>query len=110
MMISKLNRVVCSTLVSAVLLGLCQASFAQDYILAARGSELEVAAVRRGEPLFKNVRIFDGKSPILSAPWDVLVRENIIERISQTPTAVDANADVHVIAAGGRVLMPGLID
>lgn len=39
-----------------------------------------------------------------------LVRGNIIERISLTPIAFDANADVRVIAAGGRVLMPGLID
>jgi imidazolonepropionase-like amidohydrolase len=110
MMISKLNRVVCSTLVSAVLLGLCQASFAQDYILAAPGSEPQVASSTHGATLFQNVRIFDGKSATLSAPSDVLVRGSIIERISQTPTAVDANADVHVIAAGGRVLMPGLID
>lgn len=46
----------------------------------------------------------------MSAPSNVLVRGNIIERISPAPIAVDANADVRVIAAGGRVLMPGLID
>jgi hypothetical protein len=37
--------------------------------------------------LFQNVRIFDGKSGTLSAPSSVLVRGNIIERISTTPLA-----------------------
>jgi imidazolonepropionase-like amidohydrolase len=40
----------------------------------------------------------------------VLVRGNTIERISVSPIAVERNADVRVIAANGRVLMPGLID
>jgi imidazolonepropionase-like amidohydrolase len=63
------------------------------------------------EPLatiFQNVRIFDGKSPALSAPSSVLVRGNKIERISAGPIAPDPNA--RVIDGGGRVLMPGLID
>ena len=58
--------------------------------------------------LFRNVRIFDGKSSALSAPADVLVQNNIIERISATPIA--AGQGVTVIAGGGRTLMPGLID
>jgi imidazolonepropionase-like amidohydrolase len=110
MMVSKLNCAVCPTLVSAVLLGLCQVSLAQDYMLAAPGSEPQVTSGSKGATLFQNVRIFDGKSTALSAPSNVLVKGNIIERISVTPIAVDANADVRVIAAGGRVLMPGLID
>jgi imidazolonepropionase-like amidohydrolase len=60
--------------------------------------------------LFENVRIFDGRSATLSAPSHVLVKGNIIERISAEPISVEANTDVRVIAAGGRVLMPGLID
>jgi imidazolonepropionase-like amidohydrolase len=40
----------------------------------------------------------------------VLVKGNIIERISVDPITVETNANVHVIAANGRVLMPGLID
>lgn len=60
--------------------------------------------------VFENVRIFDGKSPALSAPSNVLVRGNIIERIATTPIAVDRTADTRVIAGGGRVLMPGLSD
>ena len=38
-MISRLKSAVCPTLVSALLLGLCQASLAQEYILAAPGLE-----------------------------------------------------------------------
>ena len=60
--------------------------------------------------LFENVRIFDGNSSVLSAPSNVLVRGNVIERISPTPITVEGNADVRVVAAAGRVLMPGLID
>src|SRR5271156_3931219 len=61
-----------------------------------------------GATLFQNVRIFDGKGGALSAPSSVLVKGNIIERISTTPIAVEAG--VTVIAGNGRTLMPGLID
>ena len=44
----------------------------------------------------------------LSAPSNVLVKGNIIERISTTPIA--AEPGVAVVAGGGRTLMPGLID
>src|SRR5229473_7506707 len=60
--------------------------------------------------LFQNVRIFDGKSAALSAPSSVLVRGNIIEKILADPAATQAGADVRVINANGRVLMPGLIE
>ena len=60
--------------------------------------------------LFENVRIFDGRNATLSAPSRVLVRGNIIERISPAPIDVGGEANVQVISAGGRVLMPGLID
>ncbi|MGC1680482.1 MAG: amidohydrolase family protein [Pseudolabrys sp.] len=110
MMISRLKSAVCPTLVAALLLGLCPASLAQEYIQAAPGLEPQATSGSKGATLFQNVRIFDGKSAALSAPSNVLVRGNIIERISPAPIAVDANADVRVIAAGGRVLMPGLID
>ena len=57
--------------------------------------------------LFRDVRIFDGRSGRVSGPSDVLVRGNLIERIA-------ANQDVEpgatVIDGKGRVLMPGLID
>jgi imidazolonepropionase-like amidohydrolase len=61
-----------------------------------------------GATLFQNVRIFDGKAALLSAPSNVLIRGNIIERISTAPIAVEPG--VTVIAGNGRTLMPGLID
>jgi imidazolonepropionase-like amidohydrolase len=61
-----------------------------------------------GTTLFQNVRIFDGKNSSLSAPSSVLIKGNVIERISSAPIA--AEPGVTVIAGGGRTLMPGLID
>jgi imidazolonepropionase-like amidohydrolase len=58
--------------------------------------------------LFQNVRIFDGKGASLSAPSNVLVKGNIITRISTEPIA--AEQGVAVISGNGRTLMPGLID
>ena len=58
--------------------------------------------------LFQNVRIYDGKSSTLSAPANVLVRGNLIERISSAPIAADPSTTV--IPGEGRTLMPGLID
>jgi imidazolonepropionase-like amidohydrolase len=60
------------------------------------------------QTLFTNVRIFDGKSAALTAPSNVLVSGNKIERISTSPIA--ASPSTLVIAGGGRTLMPGLID
>ncbi|MGD9891200.1 MAG: amidohydrolase family protein [Dehalococcoidia bacterium] len=60
--------------------------------------------------LFQNVRIFDGRSPALSPPSNVLVRDNRIESISTediAPTESDRRIEID---GGGRVLMPGLID
>lgn len=81
--------------------------------LAAIG--LAAAARAQGSPtanpgatLFQNVRIFDGKGASLSASSNVLVRGNVIERISTEPIAADPG--VAVITGNGRTLMPGLID
>ena len=60
--------------------------------------------------LFNNVKVFDGKSTSLSEPTNVLVRGNVIERISRAPIAVDRSATTRIIDGGGRTLMPGLID
>ncbi len=88
----------------------CHTSLGQDYILAAPDSESPAHLASNAATLFQNVRIFDGKSATLSAPSNVLVRGSTIERISLAPITVDASANVRIIAAGGRVLMPGLID
>ena len=61
-----------------------------------------------GATLFENVRIFDGKGASLSAPSNVLIKGNIIERISTEPIAAEPGATV--VAGNGRTLMPGLID
>jgi imidazolonepropionase-like amidohydrolase len=60
--------------------------------------------------LFENVRIFDGKDAMLSPPSHVLVKGNIIERVSTTLIDVSAEPAVQVLPGAGRVLMPGLID
>lgn len=58
--------------------------------------------------LFQNVRIFDGRSSALSPASNVLVKGNVIARISASPISAEAGATV--IDGGGRTLMPGLID
>lgn len=67
-------------------------------------------AVPPNAVLIENVRIFDGKGSALSAPSNVLVRGNKIERISTAPIPADLRADARIIQGGGRTLMPGLID
>jgi imidazolonepropionase-like amidohydrolase len=93
---------------AALLVGLGQASLGQDYEFAAPGLTPPATLAGGGVTLFQNVRIFDGKTAALSTPSDVLVRGNTIARISASPITVDA--ETTVIAADGRVLMPGLID
>jgi imidazolonepropionase-like amidohydrolase len=57
--------------------------------------------------LFKNVKVFDGKSDKLTASTSVLVVGNKIEKIG---SEIAAPENATVIDAGGRTLMPGLID
>src|ERR1700720_1138222 len=108
----RLKLSLCPSLLSAALLvGLCEASLGQgDADLEAPGLPAFAATLASGATLFQNVRIFDGKSATLSAPSNVLVKDNTIARISVSPIPLEANANVRVIAADGRVLMPGLID
>jgi imidazolonepropionase-like amidohydrolase len=92
-----------------ILAGFCQMAVAQgDAGLAAPGETPAATASASGSTLFQDVRIFDGRSAALSPPSNVLVKGNIIERISSEPIPVGPN--VTVIAAKGRTLMPGLID
>ena len=99
-----------SLMLMALIVGLCQASLAQDYDFEAPGLAPPTTPVSGGVTLFQNVRIFDGKNGALSTPSSVLVRGDTIERISASPNTVDRNGNVRVIAGDGRVLMPGLID
>ena len=109
MMIRKLTRGRYRALVwAALFVGLGQASLGQDYEFAAPGVAPPATLVSGGATLFQNVRIFDGKTAALSTPSNVLVRGHTIARISASPITVDT--ETTVIAADGRVLMPGLID
>jgi len=60
--------------------------------------------------LFQNVRVFNGKSGVLSGPTNVLVKGQVIARISADPIAIEPGTPATVIAGNGRTLMPGLID
>jgi imidazolonepropionase-like amidohydrolase len=71
------------------------------------------AQLQSGTPsivLFRNVRIFDGKMATLSAPSNMLVRGNKIEKISTAAIAVEPGVGTTTIDGAGRVLMPGLIE
>ena len=86
----------CTPLVLTVLIaGLCQVGQAQDIDLAPLDALPPPSATVSGPTtLFHNVRVFDGTSATLSNPSNVLVRNNIIERISVSPITVDANANI----------------
>src|SRR5215472_15714212 len=101
--ITRTVRTVLSLLLAMVSLG---------YIVAPARADAPVATETQppAATVFQNVRIFDGKGGQLSAPSNVLVRGNRIERISLTPIPIDRRADTMVIDGGGRTLMPGLID
>ncbi|MCK7468777.1 MAG: hypothetical protein MZU91_12080 [Desulfosudis oleivorans] len=58
------------------------------------------------EVLFRNVRVFDSKSPSLTAPAAVLVRGNV----AAIGAGAVAAAAVTIADGKGRTLMPGLID
>ncbi len=60
--------------------------------------------------LFQNVRVLDSVRGAVTPPRHVLVRGNVIERISTDPIATDRRADTVLVEGGGRTLMPGLID
>jgi imidazolonepropionase-like amidohydrolase len=104
-MVRKLKRgLYRSSVLAALLIGLCQTGQAQ----VAPGAS---PSTNGGSiTLFQNVRIFDGKSAVLSAASNVLIRGNIIEKISAEAIATDRRAETVLIDGAGRTLMPGLID
>lgn len=67
----------------------------------------KVDAKRPSATLFKNVKVFDGKSDKVTASTSVLVVGNKIAKIGGDIAAPENGT---VIDAGGRTLMPGLID
>jgi len=58
--------------------------------------------------LIRNARIIDGTGRPATAPQDVLVQRGRISSIGPTGT-LDANA-AEIVDAGGRFVMPGLMD
>ena len=78
-----------SVLLGAISIGFCGVGLAQDYELAAPGTEdlaTPTAQAKGTVTLFQNVRIFDGKNSELSAPSNVLVKGNTIQRITVDPS------------------------
>jgi imidazolonepropionase-like amidohydrolase len=67
----------------------------------------KVNAKQQNATLFTNAKVFDGKSDKVTASTSVLVVGNKIEKIGDITAAPEA---ATVIDAGGRTLMPGLID
>jgi imidazolonepropionase-like amidohydrolase len=90
---------------TAALTALLAASYLPDRIEAEPSPLAPQSTV-----LFQDVRIFDGKSGSLSAPSNVLVRGNKIDKISTGLISIDNIANAITIDGGGRTLMPGLID
>lgn len=89
------------------MLGLGKAVLSACAMLATVAAAETVKAQTPTETLFKNVRVFDGRSDALSAPTSVLVRGNLIASVGDP---VAAASDAMIVDGGGRTLMPGLID
>ena len=60
--------------------------------------------------LISNVSIFDGVNDKLHQNMHVLVKDNLIETVSDEPLAIIQTDNVTMIDGGGRTLMPGLIE
>ncbi|GAB4118209.1 MAG: hypothetical protein Tsb0027_11340 [Wenzhouxiangellaceae bacterium] len=79
-------------------------------LLVSSVQPLQAQAADAGSVLFANVRIFDASSAQLSAPKNVLVTGNLISSITPAAEQVATDDKLTRIDAGGRTLMPGLID
>ncbi|HRO46623.1 amidohydrolase family protein [Agriterribacter sp.] len=64
--------------------------------------------VNQGQILLEDVRVFDGKSQVLTPRVNVLISKDTIQKISAAPIAVEQH--VLKINGEGKTLMPGLID
>ena len=107
---SKLNACPSATMRAKPVLRLSLAAALAIAVSPASLAQTSPVAAPAATTLFNNVRVFDGKNSSLSAPTNVLVRGNLIERISTAPIAVDRMATTTIVDGGGRTLMPGLID
>ncbi|KUJ83207.1 hydrolase [Ruegeria marisrubri] len=71
------------------------------------GLAVSVAQAQDGPILFTNVNVFDGVNERLIENANVVVTDNLISAVSSEPLVV---AGGRVIDAGGRTMIPGLID
>lgn len=60
--------------------------------------------------LIDNVNICDGQNEALRKNAHVLIKNNLIETISDEPLAIIQTDNVTMTDGGGRTLIPGLID
>ena len=60
--------------------------------------------------LITDATMWDGTSDTATPGMNVLVENNLIKQVSADPIPVNHSANTTVINAGGRTLMPGLID
>ena len=60
--------------------------------------------------LISNVNIFDGTTDGLHENKHVLIKDNLIETISDEPPAVEQTANVTRVDGKGMTLMPGMTD
>lgn len=86
------------------LVGLAAGGFA----LASRGDAKAQGAAPAAITVFRNVKVFDGKSPQLKPGMTVIVEGGKITTVRSGNVAAPAGATV--IEGAGRTLMPGLID
>jgi len=72
-----------------------------------------LAPAQDGPPthlLITNATVWDGSGDTAAPGMNVLVENNLIKQISAETIAVNRSANTMVIDAGGRTLMPGLIE
>src|SRR5262245_50217093 len=87
--------------------GLSRRGFVGALAVTLASSGLAQAQPAARSTLFRNVRVFDGRSATLRSGQSVLVEDNRIKSIAEgSPAAPDG---ARVIDGNGRVLMPGLI-
>src|SRR5262249_29786409 len=98
--IDALNRRLSAGLSRRSVLGALGVSLASPRLAQAQATPQSI--------LFRNVRVFDGRSSGLRSNLSVLVESNRIKALAEgSPTGPDG---ARVIEGDGRVLMPGLID
>lgn len=68
-----------------------------------------VPALAQKAILINNVQIFNGRDN-KTVRGNVLIKDNLISKISSTPIPTDRSANTTIIDGQGKFLMPGLID